>query len=157
MTVGSSIVELGRGLLGILGGVKKAVALCGNDDGKVDTVDSSTVELRRTLLTIRGGGGKMRRKYMPLHAAALYGKYDVVKYIFDHAVTNFGEVGWDEFNRDRFLDKCVEYDMFGKHFSEVVECVLYSAKKSTCFLVLSFTVVSFSLTKQLWNPFQILH
>ncbi|KAI3794309.1 hypothetical protein L1987_36938 [Smallanthus sonchifolius] len=108
MTVGSSIVELGRGFLG---GVKKAVALCGNDD-KVDTVDSSTLELGRTLLTIRGSGGKVRRKDMPLHAAALYGKYDIVKYILDHAVTNFGEVGWDEFNRDRFLEKCVEYDMF---------------------------------------------
>ncbi|XP_071719176.1 uncharacterized protein [Rutidosis leptorrhynchoides] len=59
----------------------------------------------KALLTIPGAG-----IMMPLYAAAVYGYYDVVKYLYEN--TNLYDDGWNLRNRGGLLEKCVENDMF---------------------------------------------
>ncbi|KAJ0729656.1 putative ankyrin repeat-containing domain-containing protein [Helianthus annuus] len=70
------------------------------------------VEKNKALLTIAGGN----RKMMPLYVATLYGNEDVVKYMYNHS-NNLRDGGWMPLNRGWLLLKCVENDMFGKHYS----------------------------------------
>ncbi|GKE52744.1 ankyrin repeat-containing domain, PGG domain protein [Tanacetum coccineum] len=79
--------------------------------GNIETV-KIIVEKNKDLLSIRGGGGQL----MPLYAAALFGKYEVVKYMYDNS-SELCDVGWTPLNRGWLLEKCVENDMFGKYFS----------------------------------------
>ncbi|KAK9062081.1 hypothetical protein SSX86_019266 [Deinandra increscens subsp. villosa] len=74
--------------------------------GNIKTV-RIMVEKNRDLLTIRGARGQM----MPLYAAALYGNYEVVKYLYEHS-NELSDDGWNPQNRGWLLEKCVEADMF---------------------------------------------
>ncbi|KAL8191742.1 hypothetical protein R6Q57_028473 [Mikania cordata] len=56
------------------------------------------------------GAGKM----LPLYAAALFGNYDVVKYLYQES-NELCDDCWNPTNRAWLLEKCVEGDMFGKH------------------------------------------
>ncbi|GKC55031.1 ankyrin repeat-containing domain, PGG domain protein [Tanacetum coccineum] len=69
------------------------------------------VEKNRALVAIPGGGGNM----MPLYAAALFGHYEMVKYLYDNS-HELQDDGWTYTNRGWLLGKCCENDMFGKHF-----------------------------------------
>ncbi|GJW77231.1 ankyrin repeat-containing domain, PGG domain protein [Tanacetum coccineum] len=84
--------------------------------GKATTGNIKTVKIimekNKDLLSIRGGGGQL----MPLYAAALFGKYEVVKYMYDNS-SELCDVRWTPLNRGWLLEKCVENDMFGKYFS----------------------------------------
>ncbi|KAK1410507.1 hypothetical protein QVD17_37044 [Tagetes erecta] len=74
--------------------------------GNVETV-KIMVQKNRSLLTIPGAGGKM----LPLYAAALFGNYAVVKYLYKNSNDLSDEV-WTDENRRWLLEKCVENDMF---------------------------------------------
>ncbi|KAI3794312.1 hypothetical protein L1987_36941 [Smallanthus sonchifolius] len=74
--------------------------------GNIETIKIMVKE-NRTLLTVPGAGGKM----MPLYAAALFGCYDVVKYLYENS-NELCDVGWTDQNRGWLLEKCVENDMF---------------------------------------------
>ncbi|KAK9062082.1 hypothetical protein SSX86_019267 [Deinandra increscens subsp. villosa] len=65
------------------------------------------VEKNRDLTRIPGAMGQM----MPLCAAALYGNYEVVKYLYEHS-NKLNDDGWNPQNRGWLLEKCVEADMF---------------------------------------------
>ncbi|KAI7739889.1 hypothetical protein M8C21_026813, partial [Ambrosia artemisiifolia] len=65
------------------------------------------VEKNRALLTIAGSNGSM----MPLYVAALYGKKDTVKYLYDNS-NNLCDDGWTPQNRGWLLLRCVENDIF---------------------------------------------
>ncbi|PWA89817.1 ankyrin repeat-containing domain, PGG domain protein [Artemisia annua] len=66
------------------------------------------VEKNSDLLIIPGGA---ERNMMPLYAAAMFGHYEVVKYLYDKS-DELGD-GWTDETRGWFLEKCVESDMFG--------------------------------------------
>lgn len=91
----------------------------------------------RALLIIPGAGGSM----MPLYAAALFGHYEVVKYMYENS-KDLADDGWTHENRGWLLLKCAENDMFGKL------CPLFTVERSICFFtfIVDF-VVTFSLTK----------
>ncbi|KAI7738373.1 hypothetical protein M8C21_008436 [Ambrosia artemisiifolia] len=74
--------------------------------GNVKTV-RIMVEKNRGLLTIPGARGQM----MPLYSAALYGNYEVVKYLYENS-NELSDDGWNHQNRGWLLEKCVEADMF---------------------------------------------
>ncbi|KAK9062073.1 hypothetical protein SSX86_019258 [Deinandra increscens subsp. villosa] len=74
--------------------------------GNVETVKIMVKE-NRTLLVIPGAGGQM----MPLYAAALFGNYDVVKYLYENS-QELRDDGWTDQNRGWLLEKCVDNDMF---------------------------------------------
>ncbi|PWA89816.1 ankyrin repeat-containing domain, PGG domain protein [Artemisia annua] len=65
------------------------------------------VEKNSDLLIIPGGA---ERNMMPLYAAAMFGHYEVVKYLYDKS-DELGD-GWTDETRGWFLEKCVESDMF---------------------------------------------
>ncbi|XP_071735328.1 uncharacterized protein [Rutidosis leptorrhynchoides] len=65
------------------------------------------VEKNRNAMIIPGAN----RSMMPLYAAALFGNYDVVMYLFDNS-NDLREDGWTDTNRGWLLEKCVENDMF---------------------------------------------
>ncbi|MFS8010283.1 putative ankyrin repeat-containing domain-containing protein [Helianthus anomalus] len=65
------------------------------------------VEKNSILPTIPGGQGKM----LPLYAAALFGNYDVVKYLYEES-KELSDDCWNPQNRGWLLEKCVENDMF---------------------------------------------
>ena len=91
--------------------------------GNIETV-KIMVEKNPALLTIPGGaGGKM----MPLYAAALFGHYEVVKYLYDKS-DGLGASGWTEENRGWLLEKCVESDMFGK-YKCLIESIYFTTRK----------------------------
>ena len=69
------------------------------------------VKNNNALLSIPGSQGMM-----PLYMASLFGKHDVVKYLFKKS-KRLRDDGWDSKNRAWLLQKCVEGDMFGKHYS----------------------------------------
>ncbi|MFS8010302.1 putative ankyrin repeat-containing domain-containing protein [Helianthus anomalus] len=79
--------------------------------GNVETV-KIMVEKSRILLKIPGA-----KQMLPLYAAALFGNLDVVKYLYEQSNELCVAEGWTNQNRGWFLEKCVENDMFGKHFS----------------------------------------
>lgn len=70
------------------------------------------MEKNMTLRTIPGNKGLM----MPLYVAALYGKYEVVKYLYENS-NKLRDNGWTPQTRSWLLEKCVEADMFGNHFT----------------------------------------
>ncbi|KAI3794311.1 hypothetical protein L1987_36940 [Smallanthus sonchifolius] len=74
--------------------------------GNVETV-KIMVEKNRSLPTIPGA----KQTMMPLYAAALFGNYDVVKYLYACS-KDLCDDGWDSKNRGWLLEKCVENDMF---------------------------------------------
>ncbi|KAM0022157.1 putative ankyrin repeat-containing domain, PGG domain, ankyrin repeat-containing domain superfamily [Helianthus debilis subsp. tardiflorus] len=65
------------------------------------------VEKNSILPTIPGAQGKM----LPLYAAALFGNYDVVKYLYEES-KELSDDCWNPQNRGWLLEKCVENDMF---------------------------------------------
>ncbi|GKD52465.1 ankyrin repeat-containing domain, PGG domain protein [Tanacetum coccineum] len=69
------------------------------------------VERNSCLHTIPGSGGTM----MPVYVAALFGHYEVVKYLCDNS-KGLSDDGWTTTNRGWLLEKCAENDMWGKHF-----------------------------------------
>ncbi|KAK1410505.1 hypothetical protein QVD17_37042 [Tagetes erecta] len=76
--------------------------------GNVETV-KIMVEKNKKLLTIPGA----KQTMMPLYAAALFGNYDVVKYLYANSDDLCdAEAGWTDKNRGWLLEKCVENDMF---------------------------------------------
>ncbi|KAJ0468599.1 putative ankyrin repeat-containing domain, PGG domain, ankyrin repeat-containing domain superfamily [Helianthus annuus] len=74
--------------------------------GNIKTV-RIMVEKNRGLLIIPGARGQM----MPLYSAALYGNYEVVKYLYENS-NELNDDGWNPQNRGWLLEKCVEADMF---------------------------------------------
>ena len=56
-------------------------------------------------------------RMMPLYMAALFGEHEVVKYLFEKSKGLCDDDGWNAQNRAWLLQKCVEGDMFGKHYS----------------------------------------
>ncbi|PWA38088.1 ankyrin repeat-containing domain, PGG domain protein [Artemisia annua] len=74
--------------------------------GNIETV-KIMVEKNSVLPTIPGAGGTM----MPVYVAALFGNYQVVKYLYDKS-HGLCDEGWTDTNRGWLLEKCVESDMF---------------------------------------------
>lgn len=66
------------------------------------------VEKSKALLAIPGG----RDQRMPLYAAALFEKHEVVKYLYSNSNDLSEDDGWTPHNRGLLLAKCVELDMF---------------------------------------------
>ncbi|GJV52770.1 putative ribonuclease H-like domain-containing protein [Tanacetum coccineum] len=79
--------------------------------GNLETV-KIMVKKNRALLIITGAGKTM----MPLYAAVLFGNNEVVKYLYQES-KDLSDDGWTDINRSWLLEKCVESDMFGKHFN----------------------------------------
>nr|XP_043634216.1 uncharacterized protein LOC122605357 [Erigeron canadensis] len=75
--------------------------------GHLETVQIM-VEKNRDLVTIPGGG----RQMLPLHAAALFKKCEVVEYLFGKSSDLCDADGWNDTNRGWLLEKCVKNDMF---------------------------------------------
>nr|XP_043634203.1 uncharacterized protein LOC122605342 [Erigeron canadensis] len=75
--------------------------------GNLETV-KIMVKKNRDLLKIPGA----QKQMLPLYAAALFGKYDVVKYLFKESNNLCDEDGWNHGNRGWLVEKCVENDMF---------------------------------------------
>nr|XP_043633443.1 uncharacterized protein LOC122604634 [Erigeron canadensis] len=75
--------------------------------GNLETV-KIMVKQNKVLLTIPGAG----RQMLPLYAAALFGNYEVVKYLFLMSNNLGDEEGWTPQNRGWLVDKCAENDMF---------------------------------------------
>ncbi|KAD3068355.1 hypothetical protein E3N88_36235 [Mikania micrantha] len=73
--------------------------------GNVETV-KIMVDKNRVLMMIPGAG-----KMLPLYAAALFGNYDVVKYLYQES-NELCDDCWNPTNRAWLLEKCVEGDMF---------------------------------------------
>nr|GEU61780.1 ankyrin repeat-containing domain, PGG domain protein [Tanacetum cinerariifolium] len=94
--------------------------------GNLETV-KIMVKLNRKLLIIPGAKGTM----MPLYAAALFGNNEVVKYLYQES-KNLSEDGWTDTNRRLLLQKCVESDMFGKHFSICIFHLQMLVEKVSC-------------------------
>ncbi|KAF5769077.1 putative ankyrin repeat-containing domain, PGG domain, ankyrin repeat-containing domain superfamily [Helianthus annuus] len=65
------------------------------------------VEKNRILTTIPGAGGDL----MPLYAAAFFGSFEVVKYLYENS-NDLCDDGWNSENRGWLLERCVEADMF---------------------------------------------
>nr|XP_043632594.1 uncharacterized protein LOC122603836 [Erigeron canadensis] len=74
--------------------------------GNLETIQIM-VEKNRDLVTIPGAG----RKMLPLYAAALFGYYKVVEYLFEMSNDLCDADGWNNENRGWLLEKCVENDM----------------------------------------------
>ncbi|GKC19415.1 ankyrin repeat-containing domain, PGG domain protein [Tanacetum coccineum] len=79
--------------------------------GNLETV-KIMVKKNRALLIIPSAGKTM----MPLYAAVLFGNNEVVKYLFQES-KDLSDDGWTYINRSWLLEKCVESDMFDKHFN----------------------------------------
>ncbi|GKD85983.1 phytochrome E [Tanacetum coccineum] len=79
--------------------------------GNIETVKIMMAK-NPNLHTIPGANGSM----MPLYAAVLFGNKDVVRYLYKLS-KHLGDDNWNPQNRSWLLEKCVESDMFGKHFS----------------------------------------
>ncbi|KAM0037966.1 putative ankyrin repeat-containing domain-containing protein [Helianthus debilis subsp. tardiflorus] len=77
--------------------------------GNIKTV-RIMVEKNKTLTKIAGAS-----QMLPLCAAALYGNYEVVKYLYENSNHLCHDEGWNHENRGWLLQKCVEGDMLGKH------------------------------------------
>ncbi|XP_071707228.1 uncharacterized protein [Rutidosis leptorrhynchoides] len=73
--------------------------------GNVETV-KIMMKRNRDLLTIIGAGETM----LPLCAAALYGHYDAVKFIYKNS--NLDDCCWTDQNRGWLFEICVDNDMF---------------------------------------------
>ncbi|KAI3798803.1 hypothetical protein L1987_34082 [Smallanthus sonchifolius] len=101
--------------------------------GNVETV-KIMVEKNRTLPTIPGA----RQTMMPLYAAALFGNYDVVKYLYKRS-KDLCDDGWNPQNRGWLLEKCVENDMFDvalkivKKYPELGSALRVLARKPEAF------------------------
>ncbi|KAJ0703577.1 putative ankyrin repeat-containing domain, PGG domain, ankyrin repeat-containing domain superfamily [Helianthus annuus] len=78
--------------------------------GNIETV-KIMVDKNKKLLTIMGGNTDAKLRMMPLHAAALVGNHEVVKYLYENSNHLSGE-NWDVKTRSWLLEKCVEGDMF---------------------------------------------
>ncbi|KAJ0703608.1 putative ankyrin repeat-containing domain-containing protein [Helianthus annuus] len=87
--------------------------------GDINTV-KLMVEKNRNLTTIPGDEGNI----MPLYAAAFYGSFEVVKYLYENS-NDLCDDGWNSENRVLLLQRCVEGDMFGTHFNWLV-CGYYT-------------------------------
>ncbi|KAI7742151.1 hypothetical protein M8C21_032196, partial [Ambrosia artemisiifolia] len=103
--------------------VKNLVALMTKNDLELQNSDGNTalflaaaagniqavkimVKMNPALSMIRGCQG-----LMPLYAAALYGNYKVVKFLYEYS-DDLCDDGWNPQNRGWLLQKCVEGDMF---------------------------------------------
>nr|XP_043632769.1 uncharacterized protein LOC122603964 isoform X2 [Erigeron canadensis] len=75
--------------------------------GNLETV-KIMVEKNRDLVKIPGAG----RQMLPLYAAALFGYYKVVEYLYGKSSDLCDADGWNDTNRGWLLEKCVENDMF---------------------------------------------
>ncbi|MFS7965560.1 putative ankyrin repeat-containing domain-containing protein [Helianthus anomalus] len=113
--------------------VKKLVAMMGQDELELQNKHRNTAlflaacagnlktvkimaEANMRLFKIPGGNGRM----MPLYAAALYAKKDVVEYIYKETKILGDEQGWNPLYRSRLVEKCIENNMFGKHFANMI-------------------------------------
>ncbi|GJW87204.1 ankyrin repeat-containing domain, PGG domain protein [Tanacetum coccineum] len=80
-------------------------------------VNKLVVEMEEAQLELKDNSGNTALCFaainglMPLCKAALSGRYDVVKYLFDKSDRLRGD-GWDAKNHAWLLQKCVEGDMF---------------------------------------------
>ncbi|KAI7742137.1 hypothetical protein M8C21_032182, partial [Ambrosia artemisiifolia] len=103
--------------------VQNLVALMTEDDLELENSDGDTalllaaaagniqavkimVNRNSALLTIPGKKGMM-----PLIVAAMYGNYNVVKFLYGSRLLSAAD-GWNNGNRGWLLEKCVEADMF---------------------------------------------
>ncbi|KAL8194093.1 hypothetical protein R6Q57_026335 [Mikania cordata] len=111
---GSYVVEFVENLVGLMN--KEDLALENENfntalylaavAGNIETI-KIMLKKNPTLISIPGAGGQM----MPLYAAALFGNYDVVKYLYENS-KELRDDGWTDQNRGWLLEKCVENDMF---------------------------------------------
>ncbi|KAM0037976.1 putative ankyrin repeat-containing domain, PGG domain, ankyrin repeat-containing domain superfamily [Helianthus debilis subsp. tardiflorus] len=77
--------------------------------GNIKTV-RIMVEKNKALISIPGAQG-----IMPLYAAALFGNYEVVKYLYENS-HDLCDDGWHTENRGWLLEKCVEADILRKKY-----------------------------------------
>ena len=66
------------------------------------------VEKKPEIVNISGTQGML-----PLYIASLYGKYEMVKYLYRKS-NMMGGACWNQTNRGWVLHKCIEADFFGK-------------------------------------------
>nr|GEX77542.1 ankyrin repeat-containing domain, PGG domain protein [Tanacetum cinerariifolium] len=91
--------------------------------GNIKTV-KIMMEKNGTLLAIPGGGSMDNKpQMMPLYTAALFGNHEVVKYMYEKSKDLIDD-GWTDVNRGWLLEKCVENDMFGKHYITILVFLL---------------------------------
>ncbi|PWA46427.1 ankyrin repeat-containing domain, PGG domain protein [Artemisia annua] len=93
------------------------------------------------LLTIPGATGRM----MPLYAAALYGKHEVGKYLYNNS-KGLRDDGWTDQNRGWLLEKCVESDMFDIAL-DIVKKYPILGRNNTLLGILARKPEAFSKTK----------
>nr|XP_043633440.1 uncharacterized protein LOC122604630 [Erigeron canadensis] len=109
--------------------------------GNLETV-KIMIEKNRDLLTIPGAG----RQMLPLYAAALFGNYEVVKYLFLMSNNLGDEEGWTSQNRGWLVDKCVENDMFDIAL-QIVERYPEIGRRGNLLLILAGKPEAFPETK----------
>ncbi|KAM0003585.1 putative ankyrin repeat-containing domain-containing protein [Helianthus debilis subsp. tardiflorus] len=73
----------------------------------------------RDLLNIPGGNGHT----LPLYLAALHGRYDMVNYLYGES-QDLNDHFWDDQHCGWLLSKCVEADMYGKHYVVILNFYL---------------------------------
>ncbi|PWA53657.1 Ankyrin repeat-containing protein [Artemisia annua] len=80
------------------------------------------MEKNESLRAIPGGGSEQKLPtLMPLYPAALFGNYEVVKYLYEKSNDLCDDDGWKPVTRSWFLEKCVEGDMFDIALKVVVK------------------------------------
>nr|GFB77368.1 ankyrin repeat-containing domain, PGG domain protein [Tanacetum cinerariifolium] len=85
--------------------------------GNINTV-KIMLEKNPNLLEIVGGGTTSTQpNLMPIYVAVVFGNHDVVEYMYKKS--NYELIGerWTLKTRCWLLEKCVENNMFGMHFS----------------------------------------
>ncbi|PWA53656.1 Ankyrin repeat-containing protein [Artemisia annua] len=89
--------------------------------GNIKTV-KTMMEKNESLRAIPGGGSEQKLPtLMPLYPAALFGNYEVVKYLYEKSNDLCDDDGWKPVTRSWFLEKCVEGDMFDIALKVVVK------------------------------------
>ncbi|GKD43956.1 ankyrin repeat-containing domain, PGG domain protein [Tanacetum coccineum] len=84
--------------------------------GNINTV-KIMLEMNKTLLSIPGGGtANTIPTLMPIYTAALFGNHNVVTYMHEKS-NDLIDDHWTPLTRGWLLEKCVENNMFGTHFS----------------------------------------
>ena len=87
--------------------------------GNINTVEIM-LDKNPKLLEILGGGNTgpspKPPTMMPIYVAALFGNHNVVKYMYEKS-NDLNDEHWTPQTRCWLLQKCVENNMFGMHFS----------------------------------------
>ncbi|KAM0014861.1 putative ankyrin repeat-containing domain-containing protein [Helianthus debilis subsp. tardiflorus] len=84
----------------------------------------------RDLLNIRGGNGHK----LPLYSAALYGRYDMVNYLYGES-EDLNDDFWNNEHCRWLLLKCLEADMYGKHYVVIyifIYCFMTTSGLMSC-------------------------